>query len=329
MSKRKFLVTSALPYHGAARRACGAYCPPTPTFATCGLAARKSFICGSDDNGVPRDLRPKEGERRGVTATKPAAADSMAWASSSTSTAAAPARLRRVALQFSQGFSRPRTTRVLRQNRRPSSLRREDGHSCPTLREGHCYHRKATERPARTPRPTATSASSAATASTHADEGPSAHTGMPARPRKTTLVHATAQVRAALREWLESKRIRPTAAALARHRDQFALGQIMQGLPEGHDPRLHWACRPAGRSDARARCSTLVRRPIGLRSRSRQVVQDHEGDWKGYERWWRSPTASRHFIGEDNTVFHALTGRRCSWRRAPSNCPGRWWPTRS
>jgi methionyl-tRNA synthetase len=36
-------------------------------------------------------------------------------------------------------------------------------------------------------------------------------------------------------------------------------------------------------------------------------AEQQDGDWKQYERWWKSPDCRIvHFIGEDNTVFHAL-----------------------
>ena len=36
--------------------------------------------------------------------------------------------------------------------------------------------------------------------------------------------------------------------------------------------------------------------------------QQADGDWQAYEKWWKDPACRIvHFIGEDNTVFHALT----------------------
>jgi methionyl-tRNA synthetase len=48
--------------------------------------------------------------------------------------------------------------------------------------------------------------------------------------------------------------------------------------------------------------------PIGYVSFTAKLCQDLDGDWQGYERWWKNPDCRIvHFIGEDNTVFHALT----------------------
>lgn len=48
--------------------------------------------------------------------------------------------------------------------------------------------------------------------------------------------------------------------------------------------------------------------PIGYVSFTAKHCQQVEGDWKAYERWWKDPDCRIvHFIGEDNTIFHALT----------------------
>ncbi|MCA9755892.1 MAG: methionine--tRNA ligase [Candidatus Eisenbacteria bacterium] len=115
-----------------------------------------------------------------------------------------------------------------------------------------------------------------------------------------------------LREWLEAKR--------EPHGDQpawrdtvlnFALGQIKQGLPERAMTRdLHWGV-PVPLDDPDAEGKVLYvwfDAPIGYVSFTAQHCADHGGDWKEYERWWKdSETRIVHFIGEDNTVFHALT----------------------
>lgn len=48
--------------------------------------------------------------------------------------------------------------------------------------------------------------------------------------------------------------------------------------------------------------------PIGYVSFTARLCQDREGDWQRYTHWWKNPDCRIvHFIGEDNTVFHALS----------------------
>jgi methionyl-tRNA synthetase len=47
--------------------------------------------------------------------------------------------------------------------------------------------------------------------------------------------------------------------------------------------------------------------PIGYVSFTAKLLQEREGDPERYVEWWKSPDCRIvHFIGEDNTVFHAL-----------------------
>ena len=115
-----------------------------------------------------------------------------------------------------------------------------------------------------------------------------------------------------LRSWLEAKR-QPIGDQPA-WRDtvlNFALGQIKRGLPERAMTRdLDWGV-PVPLDDPDAAGKVLYvwfDAPIGYVSFTAQHCHDHEGDWQGYERWWKDEeTRIVHFIGEDNTVFHALT----------------------
>lgn len=108
-----------------------------------------------------------------------------------------------------------------------------------------------------------------------------------------------------LTRWLESKQgiWRPQVL-------NFALGQIKQGLPERAMTRdIAWGI-PVPLDDPDARGKVLFvwfDAPIGYVSFTAQLCQEREGDWRGYERWWCDPeTSIVNFIGEDNTVFHAL-----------------------
>jgi len=108
-----------------------------------------------------------------------------------------------------------------------------------------------------------------------------------------------------LREWLESKQGHWRPQVL-----NFALGQIKQGLPERAMTRdIEWGV-PVPLDDPDAKNKVLFvwfDAPIGYVSFTAKLCQEQEGDWKGYEKWWSDPdTAIVHFIGEDNTVFHAL-----------------------
>jgi methionyl-tRNA synthetase len=47
--------------------------------------------------------------------------------------------------------------------------------------------------------------------------------------------------------------------------------------------------------------------PIGYVSFTAQYCQQESGNWQDYERWWKNDDCPIiHFIGEDNTVFHAV-----------------------
>ena len=108
-----------------------------------------------------------------------------------------------------------------------------------------------------------------------------------------------------LKEWLESKRGQWRANVL-----NFALGQIKQGLPERSMTRdISWGI-PVPLDDPDARGKVLFvwfDAPIGYISFTAQLFADQLGNWREYEKWWCDPeSAIVHFIGEDNTVFHAL-----------------------
>jgi methionyl-tRNA synthetase len=138
-------------------------------------------------------------------------------------------------------------------------------------------------------------------------------TGSRPVPRKTTHWYMQLpQLEAPLRRWLESKR--EAAGDEPAWREgvlNFALGQIKQGLPERAMTRdLHWGV-PVPLDDPDAAGKMLYvwfDAPIGYVSFT-AVLEEREGhDWKDYERWWKDPDCRIvHFIGEDNTVFHALT----------------------
>ncbi len=131
--------------------------------------------------------------------------------------------------------------------------------------------------------------------------------GQPAEVRETTHWYLRlSDFEQPLRAWLESKQGQWRPNVL-----NFALGQIKQGLPERSMTRdISWGI-PIPLDDPDARGKVLYvwfDAPIGYISFTAGWCRDHEGDWRRFEPWWADPeTAIVHFIGEDNTVFHALT----------------------
>ncbi|MBP7744686.1 MAG: methionine--tRNA ligase [Phycisphaerae bacterium] len=132
-------------------------------------------------------------------------------------------------------------------------------------------------------------------------------TGQPAEVRETTHWYLRlSDFEKPLRQWLESKQGQWRANVL-----NFALGQIKQGLPERSMTRdIAWGV-PVPLDDPDARGKVLYvwfDAPIGYMSFTAAWCARHAGDWQDYQKWWCAPDcAIIHFIGEDNTVFHALT----------------------
>lgn len=131
-------------------------------------------------------------------------------------------------------------------------------------------------------------------------------------PRETTHWYLRLdQFQQRLREWLESRR-NPTDGSprWREHVLNFSLGQIKQGLPERAMTRdLEWGV-PVPLDDPDARGKALYvwfDAPIGYVSFTAQLDQRTSGNWRDYERWWKSEDCRIvHFVGEDNTIFHAL-----------------------
>ncbi len=135
----------------------------------------------------------------------------------------------------------------------------------------------------------------------------SAITGEPAIVRETTHWYLRlSDFEKPLREWLEGKQGQWRSTVL-----NFALGQIKQGLPERSMTRdITWGV-PVPLDDPDAAGKVLYvwfDAPIGYMSFTAAWCQREQGDWRAYEKLWSDPdTRIVHFIGEDNTVFHALT----------------------
>jgi len=114
-----------------------------------------------------------------------------------------------------------------------------------------------------------------------------------------------------LRDWLEDKRVAgPHGPPWRETVLNFCLGQIKQGLPERAMTRdLRWGV-PVPLDDPEARDKVLYvwfDAPIGYVSFTARLLELRGEDPDRYAEWWKSPEcAVVHFIGEDNTVFHAL-----------------------
>ncbi len=91
----------------------------------------------------------------------------------------------------------------------------------------------------------------------------------------------------------------------------FAMGSVRKGLPERAMTRdLRWGV-PVPLDDPDAQGKVLYvwfDAPIGYVSFTAALCEQRDGDWRKYKDWWQSADSKIvHFIGEDNIVFHAIT----------------------
>jgi methionyl-tRNA synthetase len=137
-------------------------------------------------------------------------------------------------------------------------------------------------------------------------------TGTRPEPRETTHWYLElSRFEEQLRRWLEDKRgAGADGPAWREWILNFTLGQIKQGLPERSMTRdLDWGV-PVPLDDPQAAGKMLYvwfDAPIGYVSFTASLCQTRTGNYTDYERWWKSADSRIvHFIGEDNTIFHAL-----------------------
>ena len=137
-------------------------------------------------------------------------------------------------------------------------------------------------------------------------------TGTRPEPRDTTHWYLRLdRFESKLRDWLEAKRTAGEHGPAWRDTVlNFCLGQIKQGLPERAMTRdLSWGV-PVPLDDPDAAGKVLYvwfDAPIGYVSFVAKLLEERTGDADRYVDWWKSPDCRIvHFIGEDNTVFHAL-----------------------
>ncbi|MBI5864887.1 MAG: methionine--tRNA ligase, partial [Planctomycetes bacterium] len=130
--------------------------------------------------------------------------------------------------------------------------------------------------------------------------------GQAAEVRETTHWYLRlAEFEKPLAEWLQTKQ-----GQWRPHVLNFALGQIKNGLPERAMTRdIDWGI-PVPLDDPDAKGKVLFvwfDAPIGYVSFTAQLLAGRGGSPEDYRKWWADPdSAIVHFIGEDNTVFHAL-----------------------
>ena len=325
MPRRRFLVTAGLPYSNGllhVGHVAGAYLP-ADTYVRY-LRARGEdvrFICGSDDNGVASLLSArKEGKAvQELTAYYHArqAEDFRALGIEfdvygGTHQPGYVERHEQLSQEFfraieSKGYFVKRTTEQLYD---------------PVARQflpdryvrGTCYHTRADGTPCGYPEAYGDQCESCGNAidPMRLVDPRSVISGVRPEPRPTTHWHlALARFAEPLERWLASKRA--GAADEPPWREwilNFTLGQIRRGLPERAMTRdLDWGV-PVPLDDPDAAGKVLYvwfDAPIGYVSFTSVLCERESGDARSYERWWKDPDSRIvHFIGEDNTVFHAL-----------------------
>jgi len=326
MSKRRYLVTSGLPYSNGrlhVGHVAGAYLP-ADTYVryrrACGDEVR--FICGSDDNGVAALLSArKEGKSveeltAHYNARQHADFEGLGIHFDIYGGTHQPEFVERheqLSQEFfvkidRQGYFTKKTTDQLYDVEAEQFL--PDRYV-----KGTCYHNRDDGTPCDFPEAFGDQCESCGNAIDPIAlvDPVSVITGSRPEPRPTTHWYfELGRLQGRLKEWLESHR--GGADGGPPWRDtvlNFSLGQIKQGLPDRPMTRdLDWGV-PVPLDDPEAAGKMLYvwfDAPIGYVSFTAELCQREEGDWRGYERWWKDPDCKiLHFIGEDNTLFHALT----------------------
>ena len=318
MSKQRFLVTSALPYANGRLHVghiAGAYLP-ADTYVrylrACGHDVR--FICGSDDNGVASLISARQEDRtvEDLTAQYNAqqAAD-FAGMGIEFDIYGGTHQPEYVELhnQFSQRFFKTLYDKGFFRKTRTQQLFDEQAQQFLPDRyvQGKCHHCGFDEAFG-----DQCEHCGQAIDPTMLINPVSTITGTTPKLRDTT--HWFLQLNrfeGELKQWLESKRDATSDCPAWRSAViNFSLGQIKQGLPERAMTRdLNWGV-PVPLEDPDAAGKVLYvwfDAPIGYVSFTARLCEQQGGDCQEYERWWKSPDCKIiHFIGEDNTVFHAL-----------------------
>jgi methionyl-tRNA synthetase len=325
MARRRFIVTSGLPYSNGrlhVGHVAGAYLP-ADTYVRY-LRARGDdvrYVCGSDDNGVAslisagKEGRPVEELTADYNARQMADFEGLGiefdvWGG--THQPGFVERHEQISQEFfraihEKGYFVKRTSEQLYDSQAQQFL--PDRYV-----QGTCYHTRDDGTPCGYPEAYGDQCESCGNAIDPMQliEPRSTITGARPEPRPTTHWYLRlAQFEEPLRRWLESKRSPADDEPPWRETVlNFVLGQIQQGLPERAMTRdLDWGV-PVPLDDPDAVGKMLYvwfDAPIGYVSFTATMCERQEGDWRGYRRWWKDPECRIvHFIGEDNTVFHAL-----------------------
>jgi len=325
MAGKRFLVTAGLPYSNGrlhVGHVAGAYLPPDIWVRyrrACGDEVR--FVCGSDDNGVAslisseKEGRPVEELTADYNARQAADFRGMGIEFDIFGGTHQPdfvARHEQVSQEMfrrihEKGFFVKKTTEQLYDPVKQRFL--PDRYVT-----GACYHPREDGSPCGNPRAYGDQCEDCGNAIDPLQliDPVSTLSGATPERRKTTHWHLRLQqFEQPLREWLESKRVADGDRPAWRENVlNFVLGQIKNGLPERAMTRdLEWGV-PVPLDDPDAAGKVLYvwfDAPIGYVSFTAALCERDGGDWTDYERWWKDPDCRIvHFIGEDNTVFHAL-----------------------
>ncbi|HVP12771.1 MAG TPA: class I tRNA ligase family protein [Phycisphaerae bacterium] len=319
MSKRRFLVTAALPYSNGRLHVghiAGAYLP-ADTYVRY-LRSKGDdvrFVCGSDDNGVAIEISARKEN------TTPAEL-------SARYNALQKADFTGLGIHFDVYGGTHQPDFVEHHNRLSQEFFKaihDNGHFIKRTTDqlydtqvgqflpdryvsGTCYHKLPDGKPCGNPRAMGDQCEQCGNGIDPLMLGNprSEITGTTPERRKTT--HWFLQLdkfRGMLTDWfsLVSLDWRPIVT-------NFAMGSIRKGLPERAMTRdLKWGV-PVPLDDPEAAGKVLYvwfDAPIGYVSFTAALCQQRDGDWQKYRDWWQdSECKVVHFIGEDNIVFHAL-----------------------
>ncbi len=324
MGKRRFMVTSGLPYSNGrlhVGHVAGAYLPADTWVRYLRSRGDEAlFVCGSDDNGVAalisarKEGRTVEELTAHYNSRQRADFDGLGIHFDVFGGTHQPDFVRRhehISQEMfrtihDKGYFVKRTTEQLYDT--------EDRRFLPDrFVKGTCYHNKADGSPCRYPEAYGDQCESCGNAIDPMEliDPVSTLTGSKPVARETTHWYLKlGEFEAPLKAWLEGKRDGVDGPKWRDTVVNFVLGQIKDGLPERAMTRdLEWGV-PVPLDDPDAEGKVLYvwfDAPIGYVSFTASLCEQRDGSWQDYERWWKDPDCRIvHFIGEDNTVFHAL-----------------------
>ncbi|MDH3627923.1 MAG: methionine--tRNA ligase [Acidobacteriota bacterium] len=324
MNKRRHLITSGLPYSNGRLHVGhigGAYLP-ADTYVRY-LRARGEevrFVCGSDDNGVASLISArKEGrpvEELTAHYNRRQAADFEGLGIRFDIFGGTHQReFVEQHERFSQEFFLKIHEKGYFTKRTSSQLYDVEAKQFLPDRyvKGRCYHDGADGTPCQHPEAFGDQCESCGNAIDPTQLGDPVSTITGTRPELRDTTHWYLRLQdfeEPLRKWLESHRAPQEGPAWRETVLNFILGQIKQGLPERAMTRdLDWGI-PVPLDDPDAEGKVLYvwfDAPIGYVSFTAELCRRLGESTEDYSRWWKDPDCKIvHFIGEDNTVFHAL-----------------------